>query len=80
MYTGNCAIIWSVNLYQIGSGSPVPDLVLEEFSEGHGGIDEDEQSVSSIDGRTVKEDLSESIRNGSTMDKINLMFDPLDRR
>ena len=30
--------------------------VLEEFSEGHGDTDEDEHSVSSLDGRTVKED------------------------
>ena len=30
--------------------------VLEEFPEGHGDTDEDEHSVSSVDGRTVKED------------------------
>ena len=29
---------------------------LEEFPEGHGDTDEDEHSVSSVDGRTVKED------------------------
>ena len=29
---------------------------LEEFPEDHGDTDEDEHSVSSIDGRTVKED------------------------
>ena len=28
----------------------------EEFPEGHGDTDEDEHSVSSVDGRTVKED------------------------
>ena len=29
---------------------------MEEFPEGHGDTDEDEHSVSSVDGRTVKED------------------------
>ena len=53
---GNCPDIWSVNLYHIGSGSPVHDSVLEEFRDGHGDIDEDEHSVSSVVGWTVKED------------------------
>ena len=53
---GNCAVIWSVSLYHIGSGSPVHGSVLEEFPEGHGDTDEDEHSVSSVDGRAVKED------------------------
>ena len=53
---GNCAVIWNVSLYHIGSGSPVQGSVLEEFPEGHGDTDEDEHSVSSVDGRTVKED------------------------
>ena len=56
VYTGNCPVIWSVSLYHIGSGSPVHGSVLEEFPEGHGDIDEDEHNVSSVDGRTVKED------------------------
>ena len=50
---GNCAVIWSVSLYHIGSGSLVHGSVLEEFPEGHGDTDEDEHSVSSVDGRTV---------------------------
>ena len=29
---------------------------MEEFQEGHGDTNEDEHSVSSIDGRTIKED------------------------
>ena len=37
-------------------GSPVHGSVLEEFPEDHEDIDEDEHSVSSVDGRTVKED------------------------
>ena len=41
-------------LYRIGI--LVHDSVLEEFPEGHGDTDEDEHSVSSVDGRTVKED------------------------
>ena len=45
----NCAVIWSVSLYHIGSGSPVHGSVLEEFPEGHGDTDEDEHSVSSVD-------------------------------
>ena len=53
---GNCAVIWSVGLYHIGSGSPVHSSVLEEFPKGHGDTDEDEHSVSSVDGRKVKED------------------------
>ena len=53
---GNCAVIWSVSLYHIGSGSPVQGSVLEEFPESHGDTDEDEHSVSSVDGRIVKED------------------------
>ena len=53
---GNCPVIWSVSLYHIGSGSPVHGSVLEEFPEGHGDTNEDEHSVSSVDGRTVKED------------------------
>ena len=53
--------IWEiVQLYvvsvSIRSGSPVHGSVLEEFPEGHGDIDKDEHSVSSVDGRTVKED------------------------
>ena len=46
---GNCAVIWSVSLYHIGSGSPIHGSVLEEFPEGHGDTDEDEHSVSSVD-------------------------------
>ena len=53
---GNCAVIWSVSLYHIGSGSPIHGSVLEEFPESHGDTDEDEHSVSSVDGQTVKED------------------------
>ena len=56
VYMGNCAVIWSVSLYHIGSGSPVHGLVLEEFPKGHGDTDEDEHSVSSVNGRTVKDD------------------------
>ena len=52
---GNCLVIWSVSFYHIGSGSPVHCSVLEEFPEGHGDTYEDEHSVSSVDGRTVKE-------------------------
>ena len=59
---GNCPVIWSVNLYHIGSGSPVHGFVLEEFQEGHGDTDEDEHSVSSVDGQTVKEDYPSSWR------------------
>ena len=40
----------------IGSGSPVHSSVLEEFPEDHGDTDEDEHSVSSVDGWIVKED------------------------
>ena len=40
----------------IGSGFPVHGSVLEEFPEGHGDTNEDEHSVSSVEGRTVKED------------------------
>ena len=53
---GNCAVIWSVSLYHIRSGSSVHGSVLEEFPEGHEDTDEDEHSVSSVEGRTVKED------------------------
>ena len=42
------------HLYHIGSGSPVHGSILEEFPEGHGDTDEDEHSVSSVDGRIVK--------------------------
>ena len=45
-----------MSLYHIGSGSPVHGSVLEEFLKGHGDTDEDEHSVSFVDGRTVKED------------------------
>ena len=45
-----------LNFYHIGSGSPIHGSVLEEFPKGHGDTDEDEHSVSSVDGRTVKED------------------------
>ena len=37
-------------------GIPVHSSVLEEFPEGHEDTDEDEHSVSSVDGRTIKED------------------------
>ena len=37
-------------------GIPGSCSVLEEFLEGHGDTDEDEHSVSSVDGQTVKED------------------------
>ena len=54
-----CGLLWtdspSQHIY-IGSGSPVHGSVLEEFPEGHEDTDEDEHSVSSVDGRTVKED------------------------
>ena len=54
-----CGLLWtdspSQHIY-IRSGSPVHGSVLEEFPEGHGDTDEDEHSVSSVDGRTVKED------------------------
>ena len=54
-----CGLLWtdspSQHIY-IGSGSPVQGSVLEEFPEGHEDTDEDEHSVSSVDGRTVKED------------------------
>ena len=54
-----CGLLWtdspSQHIY-IGSGSQVHSSVLEEFPEGHGDTDEDEHSVSSVDGRTVKED------------------------
>ena len=56
VYTGNCPVIWSVSLYHIGSESPVHGSVLDEFLEGHGDTDEDEHSVSSADGQTVKVD------------------------
>ena len=52
---GNFSVIWSVSLYHIRSGSPAHSSVLEEFPEGHGDTDEDEHSVSFVDGRTVKE-------------------------
>ena len=39
-------------------GSPIHGSVLEEFPEGHGNTDEDEHSVSFVDGWTVKEDYS----------------------
>ena len=54
-----CGLLWTDSLSQhiyIGSGSSVHGSVLEEFPEGHGDTDEDEHSVSSIDGRTGKED------------------------
>ena len=54
-----CGLLWtdspSQHIY-IGSGSLVHDSVLEEFPDGHEDTDEDEHSVSSVDGRTVKED------------------------
>ena len=54
-----CGLLWtdspSQHIY-IGSGSPVHGSVLEEFPEGHGDTDEDEHSVSCVDGRTIKED------------------------
>ena len=53
---GNYPVIWSVSLYHNGSGSLVHSLVLEEFPEGYGDTDEDEHSVSSVAGRTIKED------------------------
>ena len=53
---GNCAVIWSVSLYHIGSESLVHVSFLEDFPEGHEDTDEDEHSVSSVDGQTVKED------------------------
>ena len=43
----------SAHLYRIGI--PGSRLSLEEFSEGHGDTDEDEHCVSSVNGRTVKE-------------------------
>ena len=52
------------------SESPIHGSVLEEFPEGHEDTDEDEHSVSSVDGRTVKEDYpgfrghAVSIRHG----------------
>ena len=54
-----CGLLWTDLLSHyiyIGSGSPVHGSVLEEFPEGHEDTDEDEHSVSSVDGRTVKED------------------------
>ena len=45
-----------LSFYHIGSGSPIHGSVLEKFPKGHGDTDEDEHSVSSVDGRTVKED------------------------
>ena len=54
-----CGLLWTDSPSQyiyIGSGSPVHGSVLEEFPEGHGDTDEDEHSVSSVDGRTIKED------------------------
>ena len=59
-----------MSLYHIESGSPVHGSVLEEFPEGHGDTYEDEHSVSSVDGWTVKEDYpgfgghAVSIRHG----------------
>ena len=57
-----CGLLWtdspSQHIY-IGSGSPVHGSVLEEFPEGHEDTDEDEHSVSSVDERTVKEDMLE---------------------
>ena len=54
-----CGLLWtnspSQHIY-IESGSPVHGSVLEEFPEGYEDTDEDEHSVSSVDGRTVKED------------------------
>ena len=54
-----CGLLWtdspSQHIY-IGLGSRVHGSVLEEFPEGHGGTDEDEHSVSSVEGRTIKED------------------------
>ena len=54
-----CGLLWTDSPGQhiyIGSGSPVHGSVLEEFPEGHGDTDEDEHSVSSVDGRKIKED------------------------
>ena len=56
-----CGLLWTDSLSQdiyIGSGSPVHGSVLEEFPEGYEDTDEGEYSVSSVDGRTVKEDYS----------------------
>ena len=56
VYTGDCPIAWSVNIYSIGWGSQVYDSFLEEFPKSHRDIVDDEHYFSSLDGRLVGED------------------------
>ena len=53
---GYCGPTHQVSTFILESGSPVHGSVLEEFPEGNGDTDEDEHSVSCVDGRTIKED------------------------
>ena len=53
---GDCPVAWSASIHSIRSGSQVYDSFLEEFPAGHGDTVDDENSFSSLDGRSVKED------------------------
>ena len=53
---GDCLITWSSSIYCIGSGSQVYGSFLEEFPASHGDTTSDEHNLSSLDGRSIKED------------------------
>ena len=52
--TGDCSVTWSVSVHSIGSGSQVYSSFLGEFPTGHGDMVDDD--LSSLDGRSVRED------------------------
>ena len=56
LYTWEIVKLYGVSVSIISDRDPDSRLSFGGVSRGHGDTDEDEHSVSSVDGRTVKED------------------------
>ena len=56
IHTKDCPVTWSTSVHSIRQGSQVQGTLLEEFSEGHGDVVDNEYCVSSTEGWSVEED------------------------